>query len=255
LADNFENTFSNGLLEGYQTFDAIGGVVVGGVIVISLGLNGGNFEERKSTIAKAGLLAGIGLLLVYGGLIALGASQSNTLEVTSRTDLLIQLSSKTLGNIGTLFLSVLVSLACFTTAVGIVTGTADFFKGIFNNSQKVYTITAVLGCIAGVGMGQMDVHSIIVIAIPALMFIYPITIVLIVLNVLPERYASSLVFKAVVAVTILFSVPDFLSSIGFKDAMLSIQEFLPLGTVSLAWLLPALVTLGITNLVKGDAKA
>ena len=32
----FERPFSDGILEGYQTFDAIGAVVVGGVIIISI---------------------------------------------------------------------------------------------------------------------------------------------------------------------------------------------------------------------------
>jgi LIVCS family branched-chain amino acid:cation transporter len=145
-ASIFESTFTEGILEGYQTFDAIGGVVVGGVVVISLALQGTyNYEEKRRMIARSGLLAGLGLFLVYGALVALGAIYSGTLEVTERTDLLKIVSKNTLGNYGTAFLGVLVALACFTTAVGIVTGTADFVKGITKNSQRAYTITAVLG--------------------------------------------------------------------------------------------------------------
>lgn len=249
-ASIFDNTFTSGILEGYQTFDAIGGVVVGGVIVISLGLKDGSFKDRKSTITKAGLLAGLGLLTIYGGLIALGAMNSGTLSIDNRTELLNQLSLSSLGSLGTVFLAVLVGLACFTTAVGIITGTADFFKGLFGNSQHVYQITAVIGCLLGVGMGQLDVHSIIVVAVPALMFIYPITIVLIVLNVLPEKYASSQVFKATIATTILFSLPDFLASVGLAETIKPIQELIPLGTVSLGWLLPAVVVFGVVNVIQ-----
>ena len=61
----FENTFPRGILEGYQTFDAIGGVVVGGVIVISLALkNKYSYQEKKRMIARSGFLAGMGLFLV-----------------------------------------------------------------------------------------------------------------------------------------------------------------------------------------------
>ena len=70
-----------------------------------------------------------------------------------------------------------------TTAVGIITGTADYVKGLFKDSQLAYTITAIVSCIVGVVVGQFDVHYIINIALPALMFIYPITIVLILLLV------------------------------------------------------------------------
>jgi len=144
----------------------------------------------------------------------------------SRTALLSGISLKTLGSTANLFLSILVSLACFTTAVGIVTGTADFVKSQFKNSRTAYIITAVIGCLLGVLMGQFNVHYIIAVAVPALMFIYPITIILILLNVVPDKYASKQVFRAVVITTILFSIPDFLGSIGSPFLLLSTLFFL-----------------------------
>lgn len=249
---NSELPFVKGLLEGYQTFDAIGGVVVGGVIIISLNLKGYNsFIEKKILISKAGLLAGIALFLIYSGLIFTGAVFGGEFpENASRTELLTWISTKTLGNIGTTFLSVLVSLACFTTAVGIVTGTADYFKGLFKGSQVVYVLTAVNASVLGVLMGQFDVHYIINIALPALMFIYPVTIVLILLNVLPERFTGASVFRAVVITTLIFSIPDFLDSIGFSSQTTSVKEFLPLGTHNLAWLLPSVLVFIIFSLWK-----
>ena len=125
---------------------------------------------------------------------------------TSRTALLSGLAMNSLGNVGNLFLSILVGVACFTTAVGIVTGTADFVRSRFNNSQTAYNITAVIGSVLGVLMGQFNVGYIIAVALPSLMFIYPITIILILLNVVPDKLASPLVFKAVIIATILFSI-------------------------------------------------
>ena len=248
-ASIFDNTFTEGILEGYQTFDAIGGVVVGGVIVISLAIQGKfNYEEKKSMIARSGLLAGLGLFLIYGGLIALGAFNSGSFDVENRTQLLSLLSTNTLGDIGTAFLAVLVALACFTTAVGIVIGTADFVKGLAGNSQLAYTLTAILGCILGVAVGQFDVHYIINIALPVLMFIYPITIVLILLNILPKRFASKLVFRAVTIVTLIFSIPDFLQFLVAEGTLDGIKLWLPLAEESMAWVLPALVVFVLTNL-------
>jgi LIVCS family branched-chain amino acid:cation transporter len=248
----FKTPLIRGLLEGYQTFDAIGAVVVGGVIIVSLKIKGeNNFGRNKGLIIKSGIVAGLGLLIIYSGMIYSGALFNTQFDAdVTRTDLLSGLSLKTLGNVGKVFLSILVSLACFTTAVGIVTGTADFIKGICNNSQKAYLITAIVACVLGVLMGQFDVHYIVIIAKPALMFIYPITIILIVLNVLPERFTSGLVFSVVVIITILFSIPDFLGSIGMKESMQSVLEILPLGTYSLGWLLPALMMLVVMNIIK-----
>lgn len=244
----FENTFTSGILEGYQTFDAIGGVVVGGVIVISLGIKGGDFNHNKRVITQAGIIAGFGLLLIYGGLIALGAVHSGTLEVAGRTAFLKQLSLNALGPTGTLFLAVLVSLACFTTAVGIITGASDFVKGLFGNSQKAYIITAIVACVLGVYMGQLDVHAIVVVAVPALMFIYPVTIVLIFLNALPEQYAHKLVFRGTTLVTLLFSLPDFIGSLGLEQKVAAVKEFIPLATVGMGWVLPAICTAVAVNL-------
>ena len=102
----------NGLLEGYQTFDAIGAVVVGGVLIISLNLRGiTGFKEKKGLITKAGIVAGLGLLSIYGGLIAIGAFYNTQFsEDITRTELLTGLSAITLGNFGKAFLSILVVL-------------------------------------------------------------------------------------------------------------------------------------------------
>ena len=247
----FKLPFVDGLLEGYQTFDAIGAVVVGGVLVISMNFKKSiSFETKKDYIIKAGLIAGLGLLVIYAGLIYNGALFSSTFtEDANRTQVLTSLSTQTLGNIGTVFLSVLVALACFTTAVGIITGTADYFKGVFNNSQQAYITTAVIACLLGVVVGQFDVHHIIVIALPALMFIYPITIVLIVLNVIPEKLASALVFKIVVAITFIFSIPDFLQFMVDKEHLQGIINCIPLAKHNLGWVIPAILSFIFANLI------
>lgn len=246
----FNNSFAEGILEGYQTFDAIGGVVIGGVVVISLSLQGKfNYEEKKRMIIRSGLFAGLGLFLIYGGLIVLGAHNSTVLVIDNRAELLSVLSIQNLGNIGNVFLSVLLALACFTTAVGIVTGTADFVKGLLGNSQKAYIITAIIACVLGVLIGQFNVYYIINVALPVLMFIYPITIVLIILNVLPEKWASTLVFRGVVLATFIFSIPDFLKFLIAEEKLFPLKEMIPLSEYSLGWVLPAVVVFLLLNLV------
>ena len=247
----FKTPFISGVLEGYQTFDAIGGAVVGGVIVISLKLKGfRSFRVTKSIITKSGLLAGFGLLVIYAGLIALGAHFNVEIpQNASRTEILMQLSTSTLGRIGAAFLSVLVALACFTTAVGIITGVADYFRGFFNNSNLMYRITAVIGCAFGVLVGQFNVGFIIQVAIPVLMVIYPVTIVLIILNVMSYKWASKRVFKAVVFTAILFSIPDVLNIFYAEtELMKQVIAFIPLGQYSLAWVLPSFIVFLVSNL-------
>ncbi|QII47203.1 branched-chain amino acid transport system II carrier protein [Flagellimonas oceani] len=249
--------FSSGILEGYQTFDAIGAVVVGAVIIISINIKekSATFEEKRRLIGRAGLWAGVGLLLVYGGLILTGALFGGSFdqEIT-RTALLRGISTKTMGPTANLLLSILVSLACFTTAVGIVTGTSDFIKGRFNNSILAYRITAFIGCLLGILIGQFNVGYIIDVAVPSLMFIYPITIILILLNVVPDKWSSLRVFKSVVWTTVLFTVPDFLGSIGMSETILPYVDWIPLSQHQMGWVLPALVVFVACNLGKKSKK-
>ena len=251
----FDQPLITGFLEGYQTFDAIGAVLIGGVIIISLNIKGiSSSADKRSLIRKSGFIAGTGLAIIYAGLIAVGAFYGSEVFVDGtlsndmqRANLLRGISTSTLGNIGTTFLSVLVALACFTTAVGIVTGTADYFKGLFKDSQLVYVITAAIGSLAGILVGQMNFGTIIHIALPVLMFIYPITIVLIILNVMPEQWSSSRVLRAVVLVTFVFSIPDFLGTLQMAYLVESILPYIPLSSQSLGWVLPALLTFVLVN--------
>ena len=77
----FNTPFVSGLLEGYQTFDAIGAIVVGGVLVISMNFNKNtSFALKKELITKAGVVAGVGLFIIYAGLIYSGVQYSATFE-------------------------------------------------------------------------------------------------------------------------------------------------------------------------------
>ncbi len=254
-------TFFKGLIEGYQTFDAIGAVVVGGVVIISLNMRGhSTYDAKKYLISRSGFIAGFGLLIMYTGMIAAGAYFRSEIAVDEalssdlqRAQLLNTISLSALGTVGSTFLSVLIGLACFTTAVGIITGTADYFKGLFNNSQKIYLITAMIGCCAGVAIGQLNFSTIIHIGLPIIFMIYPITIALIFLNVIPEKFATPFVFKIVVITTILFSIPDCIRFItsettAFGNWASDIRMLLPLGNEHFGWVLPSLIAYVLANI-------
>jgi len=239
-----------GILEGYQTFDAIGAVVVGAVIIISINLKiDANFEEKRTLIRKSAWIAGFGLFIIYAGLILVGAYYGSEININDtlssdmqRANLLRSISIASLGSFGNTILSILISLACFTTAVGIIAGASDYFKGLFNNSQTVYVVTACIASAFGIVVGQLDFNSIVVIAIPVLLSIYPITIVLILLNILPDKFATSIVYRAVVLVTFLFSLTDVIGFISPSNTLKNIIAYIPLAEYSFGWMLPALVT-------------
>ena len=253
---NNQPPFLKGFLEGYQTFDAIGGMLIGGVVIVSLNLSAtGSSAHKKTVLLQSGIIAGSGLAIIYTGLIALGAYHGTSFNADiTRSSLLHQLSIITLGNTGSVALSILVSLACFTTAVGIITGTADYFKSL-TKSDKAYPITIIISCLLGVLVGQLDFHSIIVIAIPVLMLAYPITIILIVLNVLPNHWVSNQTFKAVVITTIIAAIPEALFHIkATKAAITPIIDTIPFAREGFGWFLPALLIFFVMNRITSTTK-
>jgi LIVCS family branched-chain amino acid:cation transporter len=241
--------FVDGFLEGYQTYDALAGMVMGGVIIISLNAQGyTSYHEKRNIIAKSGFIAMFGLFVIYAGLIALGANYNSEFpEDISRTELLLGLSDTTLGNIGTTFVGVLVALACFTTAVAIIVSIADFFKALFKDSELAYTITALICCTVGIVMGSYHVGFIIDIAIPALLFIYPISIALILLNLLNDDWGSPMVFKAVTITAFVFSIPDVLQFIVGSEKMQAFTEMIPLASYNMGWVLPSVLVFFAVN--------
>ena len=247
VANNIEKPLSEGFLEGYQTFDAIAAMVVGAVVIVSLNLNQeGDYAHKRKVIIRGALLAGLALILIYTGLIYVGALYTPMHPTDSRTELLSFISYDTLGSGGRFLLATCVGIACFTTATGAVTGTADFIQGLFKGSKKVYYITLFVGCLLGVLIGQFNTDFIISIAVPALFFVYPVTIILILLNVMPQHLLSHWVFKAVVLITLLFSLPDFLHSLN-RDSLDMLRNAIPLGKWGLGWALPATITFITVN--------
>ncbi len=146
-------------------------------------------------------------------------------------------------------MSLLVGVACFTTAVGILVGSGDFFKGLFGGSELAYRITVIIGAAVGILVGQLNVAYIIQVAVPVLMFLYPIVITLIVLNLIPQKWASPGVFRIVVLTAFVFSIPDFWGALFPGSSLDSLQRHIPFSKQGLGWVLPALIALAAVNLI------
>lgn len=256
----YDSPYMNGFLEGYQTYDALAGLIMGGVMVITL-KNSKKLvteKDKKKMITRSSLIAMMGLLIIYVGMIFIGAKYNGVFDASmSRPQLLSALTTKTLGRFGTSFLSVLVALACFTTAVSVIVGTADFIKGLFKNSKKAYILTAAISALIGIIIGQFEVKFIIDLAVYALMFLYPMSIVLILLNLFPERYVSRAVFRIVVAIAFVFSIPDFLKFLIPDENLEYIYGMIPFSREGMGWVLPSVIGFLMVNAVtwKQAAKA
>ena len=241
----FGELISSGVIEGYQTFDAIAAVVVGAVLVLSVKNQFSylNVKQQSKVLKQGGFWAAFALMSIYFGLIYSGASlASASANDYNRSELLIYLSSFLFEGAGTQILGVTVALACFTTAVGIVTGAADFVNEQIAPSRKAYVITIAIACIAGVLLATLGVDEIIRVAYPVLLLIYPLTIVLILLHLLPKHLTGGNVLQIVATTTFLFSIPD--AVLGYFESVYlrNFLNIIPLGIFQLGWLFPSLLS-------------
>lgn len=241
--------FSTGFLEGYQTMDALGSILIGGLILNALIKKGyTDDQERMHMGMKAGLIAAVGLASVYGGLLCIGALSGGAFPAdVDRIQLILGLTQKLLGT--ALPLSIVVSMACLTTAIGLTALTGEFFQDLSKGKLPYNVLVTVIVIVSGF-IANMGVTAIINFAVPILVTLYPVTIVLIILNVLDNFIKNKNIYIGGVAGALCVSILDGISALNLNiDAISYIRNAIPLGSAGFGWLIPACVGMIIANFI------
>ncbi|WP_101773155.1 branched-chain amino acid transport system II carrier protein [Peptostreptococcus faecalis] len=234
-----DNVFQRGILDGYQTMDCFVSIAVGGVLMLTL-MNKGYSEpkEQVKMLVKAGVIACIGLGLIYGGLTYLGATVSTVYgQDVQQSIVIVKITEALLGNTGKIVLALAVSLACLTTSIGLTSATADYVSMITKNKIN-YTYSVLFTCIFAAGAATMGVSGLVKIANPILAIVYPPTIVLIILAFFKEKIKNDNIYKGAVLFSIIISVLTLAST---KYAGLEFVNSLPLAPYGFNWVVPAVI--------------
>lgn len=260
-----DNAFMTGFLEGYNTMDALASLVFG-IIVIAAVRKMGVKSPKGILVAtlKSGLVAAVLLAIAYTGIAFLGATSTSTLGLLETGGpVLSGASEHYFGTFGALLVAVIITLACLTTAIGLIVANSEFFHKL---TPKVsYKVYVVIFSIFSLIVTNAGLSNIITYSIPVLMFLYPLAIVLILLAFAsPVFHHARVVYVATITVTFFIAVID-----GFKTLtgtlaienpawLQTIIDFygavLPLYNEGLGWLLPAVVTIVITGLLVPSKK-
>ncbi|WP_037029353.1 branched-chain amino acid transport system II carrier protein [Psychrilyobacter atlanticus] len=239
-----QSAFSYGFLGGYQTMDAISSVLLGIIVIKGLKESGyTDIKVQKSMIMKSGLIAGLGMALVYGGLLYLGSMVNGSGQTLNRTGLTMYLAVATLGKFGKIALGVCVTVACLTTSIALVAITSDFFS---NRLKISYKVTAIVVCVLSAILAATGVGFIVKIAVPILTLLYPVTIVLISLNIF--RVKENLVFKIGAYTTLFCSIFELINKYEILPAIGGYFELIPLSSFGFGWVIPALLAIMSTKL-------
>lgn len=236
--------FVKGFYEGYQTLDAFASPLFTGIVVADLmrkGYGKVNRKDRLSFIVSVGIVASIFLSLVYGGLTYLGASGSSIFTADdSRVEILVSLVYMILGNFGKFALSVCVTLACLTTAIGLTSSAGNFIEELTHGKVK-YIYTVIIVTIISFLLSSLGVDAIINLAVPVLTIGYPIIIALVFYMIFDKKVPYNMAYiLMVIGVTIVAVIETFGKQLGL-GALVEIIKSLPLAQFGFTWFIPSLV--------------
>ncbi len=234
-----DNVFSEGILQGYQTLDALGAICLSAVLIKSLVQKGYKQEkDRVGILLKAGVIAAVGLAIVYGGLTYLGATVSSMYGVgVSQSALIVAITTSLLGTPGKIILSLIVTLACLTTAIGLTSATAEYFSGLTKNKLK-YEHIVIAVCLFSLLISTLGVGAIIKISAPILSLIYPATIVLIIMTIFKKYVKNDNIVKGATYVALAMGVLMAGNDLGMN---ISFINSLPLASLGFCWVVPTVI--------------
>lgn len=252
--------FLTGFLEGYNTMDALASLVFGIIVIAAVRKLGVNSAKGVlSATLKSGIIAALLLGIVYTGIAYLGATSTGTLGLLDTGGpVLSGASSHYFGTFGMLLLAVIITLACLTTAVGLIVANAGFFNKLAPMIN--YKIFVVIFSVFSLIVTNAGLANIIAFSIPVLMFLYPLAIVLIMLAFLSPLFNHrQFVYAAAIIVTFFIAIIDGMKTLtasldiqnpGWLQSIINFYDsILPLYTEGLGWLIPAILTILIAGII------
>lgn len=233
--------FHFGFSTGYQTMDALGAIVFGGTIANTLTAKGYKGKAKEQMMHGTALIAGIGTITVYAGFTWLGASGSSFLQsFTDRTALTVESVNRLAGTFGQILLGLIILFACLTTAIGLLFTATEYFTGLFKNRISFRNMSIILIIISYL-ISIRGVEGIINLSTPLLDIVYPVVIVLIILNLFGNRIKYDEIFIGGIICAIPFGIIQALRSVPITEATASsMLNYVPLGPEGFAFVIPTL---------------
>ena len=250
-----EMSFFQGFLEGYNTLDALASLAFGIVLINAIrGLGVQSPKTISGSTLKSGVLSTILMAAIYCVLTVVGAQSRAVYGISADGgEALFLIGTHYFGTFGGVLLGITVTFACMKTAIGLITSCSTTFVELFPKSLS-YKAYATVFCLFSFGIANFGLSRIIELSLPVLMFLYPLTITLILLCLFGSWFQyDRRVFVSVTAFTALAAFLDFLNALptGAKELLnvnaiyLIAGKYLPFFSLGMGWVIPACVGLVI----------
>lgn len=234
---------ATGVIQGYFTMDAIAAIVFGGVIYSVMEADGRHGVALRRGMAAAAGVAALMLALVYLGLVRVGmvGAGDNGAAVLSNV------AKYLFGSNGQFVFGLIVSLACLTTVLGLLGASTQYFHRMIPQvSARAWLVIHVL---VAFSLANLGLAKILAVVAPLNQLLYPVAICLVLVALLEMMIRRKLMWAYYLPawVSVLLAIPQALHSTGLDvfSGLGTFLEYFPLGSYQVAWLMPALVALGV----------
>ena len=246
--------FFRGFIEGYNTMDAIASLAFGiTVITVVRELGVTNESDVAINTVKAGAIGCGFMALIYLLTTFMGTMSRGVFETSSNgTIALSQISEYYFGKFGIYILLITVTLACFKTSVALIVSCSEMFNKMFPNFWSIRK-WAVAFTLFSFVVSNFGLDAIITYAVPVLMFLYPLTISIILLALFGKAFNfNRKVFLATTIFVFIASIFDFIVSFpknsiipaSFIDNVSNVStKVLPFFNIGLGWVVPSIIGL------------
>ena len=256
--------FFRGFLEGYNTLDALAGLAFGIVVIDVVRRHGVTQPEDVAVnTAKAGIFSCLFMGVIYL-FITLICAQSAPICVGSDNGgtVLGIIANHYFHAAGAVLMTLIVTLACLKTAIGLVTSCSEAFVKMFPKGPG-YSAWAVIFSLISFGIANFGLSTIVAWCVPVLMFLYPLAITLVLLALLGKFFHNSrTVYVCTTIFTLAAALFDMIGSVSgmLPDSALLAgltrfaESVLPLYHLGLGWICPAAVGFLLGLILSGGKK-
>ena len=242
-------SFFLGFLDGYNTLDALASLAFGIVLINAIRQLGVQSPKAISAnTIKSGVFSCLLMAAIYCMLAVVGTQSRAVYGICADGgEGLYRIGTHYFGTLGGILLGLTVTFACLKTAIGLITSCASTFVELFPGTLSYRTYTIVF-CLFSFGVANFGLSRIIELSLPVLMFLYPLTITLVLLCLAGNWFGyDRRVFVAVTVPTLLAAFLDFLNALPASaqaalhvDALLvPAARYLPFFNIGMGWVLPA----------------
>ena len=236
-----------GILDGYNTMDGIALLALAVSVVYAVKALGFRDAQVSRVLAKAGLLSIVAEAVLYTALVLLGVTSLGQFKAAANGgDAFAQIVAHYAGNFGTALTGVVVTLAVFTTAMGLFVSFAQDMHLVFPKVSYLWFLRVIaFGSFVTANAG---LTNIVAWSVPVLMFLYPLSLVLIMLSLTakyfdyaPVVYRSVVGFVALPAHMMLWPSSPFMSGRVAQQVVNTYHQLIPFSALGFGWLVPAVV--------------